>query len=111
MHYFHLFQGFDKVLWQGSVKSDSSVAFSYLAKDGEEGYPGNLMLNATYTLGEDNGLKLHVLAICDQATPVNIVNHAFFNLGKSERSEEQYFFSLLRTLWEQSNEVYINDTK
>lgn len=77
-------KGFDKVLWQGEVvwKSDASgVRFSYLSQDGEEGYPGNLDVVATYWLTNDNELVVELEATTDKATPVNLTNHNYWNLA------------------------------
>ena len=77
--------GFDKVVWDAAVVDKNAVKFSYLAKDGEEGYPGNLQISVTYTLTEDNELKLDYLATTDKKTPVNLTNHTYFNLkGEGE---------------------------
>lgn len=72
--------GFDKAIWNAKVLGENKVSFSYLAKDGEEGYPGNLFVNVTYTLTDDNALQIDYLATTDKATPVNLTNHTYFNL-------------------------------
>ena len=72
--------GFDKLVWDASV-IDNSVVFSYIARDGEEGYPGNLKIKVTYTLTDDNEIKIDYYATTDKATPVNLTNHAYFNLA------------------------------
>lgn len=74
-------KGFDKMIWNMVSHSDSSVTLSYLSKDGEEGYPGNLQSEVTYSLSSDNQLKITYRATTDQATPVNLTNHAYFNLS------------------------------
>ena len=77
--------GLDKVVWDAEVVGKNAVRFTYLAKDGEEGYPGNLQIAVTYTLTEENELKLDYHATTDQATPVNLTNHTYFNLkGEGE---------------------------
>lgn len=77
--------GFDKVVWDAEVVAPNTVKFSYLAKDGEEGYPGNLQIAVTYTLTEENELKIAYLATTDKKTPVNLTNHTYFNLkGEGE---------------------------
>src|SRR5690349_20828378 len=69
-------KGFDKVVWTGEPSGDNSVKFSYLSKDGEEGYPGNLNASVTYTLTNDNELKIEYSATTDKATPLNLTNHS-----------------------------------
>lgn len=73
--------GFDKVLWSVTHPSVNSVAFSYLSRDGEEGYPGNLEATVTYELTEANELCISYRATTDKATPVNLTNHTYFNLA------------------------------
>ena len=77
-------KGYDKVVWTGTpVKRSgaSGVEFSYLSEDGEEGYPGNLAIKATYLLTNNNELVVDLTAATDQATPVNLTNHNYWNLG------------------------------
>lgn len=74
-------QGFDKVLWDAQINSDSSLELTYLSEDGEEGYPGNLQARVTYSLSEENELVIDYEANADQATPVNLTNHSYFNLS------------------------------
>jgi aldose 1-epimerase len=74
-------KGFDKVTWSLKSFSDSSLLFSYFSKDGEEGYPGNLKAEVTYTIGGDNSLMIAYTAVTDKATPVNLTNHSYFNLS------------------------------
>jgi len=81
--------GFDKVVWK-AAKSEVSpqgpqLTLTYLSKDGEEGYPGNLQVTAVYTLTHDNGLRVDFTATTDKDTVVNLTQHSYFNLrGKGD---------------------------
>jgi aldose 1-epimerase len=72
--------GFDKVVWDAEVVGPNALRLSYLAKDMEEGYPGNLQIAVTYTLTDANELKIDYQATTDKKTPVNLTNHTYFNL-------------------------------
>jgi aldose 1-epimerase len=72
---------FDKVMWDGEpLKGKNGVAFSYLSKDGDEGFPGNLKVKVTYTLTDSNELVIDYEATTDKATPINVSQHSYFNL-------------------------------
>jgi aldose 1-epimerase len=76
--------GYNKVVWDAEpLTTDSAVGvkFTYLSKDGEEGYPGNLDITALYTLTNDNEMIVDFAATTDAATPVNLTNHCYWNLG------------------------------
>ena len=73
--------GFDKVVWAvDEYVEGKSLTLSYLAKDKEEGYPGNLELTIIYTLADDNSLVVDYHATTDKATPINVTQHTYFNL-------------------------------
>ena len=77
-------KGFDKVLWNiEPLNNDntSSLKLTYLSKDGEEGYPGNLNVSVIYTLTNDNALQVSYQATTDRVTIVNLTQHAYFNLS------------------------------
>jgi len=77
-------RGFDKVGWNGRLfrKGDEAgIRFSYTSPQGEEGYPGTLVVDAEYALTEKNELSMEYWATCDAPTPVNITNHSYWNLA------------------------------
>lgn len=76
--------GYHQVLWTISdlqCGDEPSVTFTYLSPDGEEGFPGNLELNVTYTLTDDDSLAIEYRGTSDKETPFNPTNHSFFNLS------------------------------
>jgi len=78
-------KGFDKQIWSAeilpAVAGQTSVAFTYTSADGEEGYPGQLIVEVTYTLNDTNELVVDYLARTDKATHVNLTQHSYFNLA------------------------------
>ena len=76
-------KGFDKVVWDAkTIVNDSAVALelSYLSKDMEEGYPGNLATKVTYNLNNEDELSISYEATTDKPTIVNLTQHSYFNL-------------------------------
>jgi aldose 1-epimerase len=73
--------GFHNQVWDVISVNDTSIVLTYLSVDGEMGYPGNLNIKATYVLNLKNELSLELSATTDKSTPVNLTNHAFFNLA------------------------------
>ncbi|WP_316835107.1 aldose epimerase family protein [Pedobacter nutrimenti] len=74
-------KGYQDVVWEAEVQDKQSLELTYLSKDMEEGFPGNLNLKVIYTLTDDNALKISYEAVTDKNTIVNLTNHAFFNLN------------------------------
>jgi len=77
-------KGFNAVMWSSESFENATgvgVKFTYLSKDGEEHYPGNLNVTAVYTLTNDNELKIDYTATTDKATPINLTQHGFWNLA------------------------------
>jgi len=73
-------RGFDKVVWTPRELSDGGLELTYLSKDGEEGYPGNLKAVVTYRLTDANELRIDYSATTDKDTVFNLTNHSYFNL-------------------------------
>ncbi|MEO6499896.1 MAG: aldose epimerase family protein [Mucilaginibacter sp.] len=80
-------KGFHYVMWDGKQIDSSTLELTYLSKDMEEGYPGNLNVKVTYQLTDDNSLKVSYEATTDKKTVVNLTNHAFYNLNGSGTGE------------------------
>src|SRR5882724_6769942 len=77
-------KGFNKAVWTAKVipaKDGQSLELSYLSKDGEEGFPGNLRVSVIYTLTDSNALRISYSATTDKKTVVNLTNHSYFNLA------------------------------
>ena len=77
-------RGFDKIVWEAqpeTITNAAGIKFTYTSPDGEEGYPGNLVVTVGYLLGDDNALSIEYAAVTDQTTLVNLTNHAYWNLS------------------------------
>lgn len=88
-------KGFNAVVWDVESFSDNKLVLFYLAKDGEEGYPGNLKTTVTYQVTDDNELKIHYQAITDKTTILNFCQHSFFNLkGAGNGNIEDHYLTI-----------------
>lgn len=77
-------KGFDDVFWTAeeiNTPAGPGVRLTYLSKDGEEGYPGNLKVTMTYTLTHRNELRIDYVATTDKDTVINLTHHSYFNLA------------------------------
>ncbi|MCL1934379.1 MAG: galactose mutarotase [Candidatus Azobacteroides sp.] len=74
-------KGFNAVVWNARQPDEKTLELTYLSKNGEEGYPGNLRVTVIYRLTEDNSLEISYEATTDQTTIVNLTNHSYFNLS------------------------------
>jgi aldose 1-epimerase len=78
-------KGFDKVVWNAkfvkTTRGEVSLVLTYLSKDGEEGYPGNLNVSVVYTITNNNELKIDYTATTDKDTVLNLTHHSYFNLA------------------------------
>ena len=73
--------GFNRRRWQITQQRNNQVIFSLFSKDSDQGFPGNLTVSVCYTLTDDNSVRIDYEATCDQTCPVNLTNHAYFNLA------------------------------
>lgn len=77
--------GLDKVNWRSAVCQDAgTVTFSHVSKDGDEGYPGDVLYNVQYSLDSEGGVKIKFTAMVSKASPINLANHVYFNLAGHE---------------------------
>lgn len=79
-------KGFDKVMWTARplpTANGPSLILTYVSRDGEEGYPGNLLVTAVYSITEDNALRVDFTATTDRKTVCNLTHHSYFNLAGS----------------------------
>ena len=103
-------RGFDKVVWDArEIKDTSAVSLelTYLSKDGEEGYPGNLKVKVTYTLDNANDLTMVIEAETDKPTPVNLANHSYFNLSEADTDILGHQLTLFASQFTQVNDELI----
>lgn len=79
--------GFSQKLWDATPvdRAEPALKLHYTSPDGEEGYPGTLSVEVTYTLQKDNALRIDYRATTDKPTVVNLTNHAYFNLSGQKR--------------------------
>ena len=73
--------GFNKRVWTIDATTDNSITFGYISPDGEENFPGTVKVTCTYTLTDENELKLEYTGVSDEDTVLNLTNHSYFNLG------------------------------
>jgi aldose 1-epimerase len=74
-------KGFQDVVWNATQPDEKTLELSYVSKDGEEGFPGTLNVKVSYSLNDSNEIRMQYEATTDKPTPVNLTNHAFFNLN------------------------------
>ncbi len=103
-------KGFDKVVWDAVESHDSlqsKLELTYLSKDGEEGYPGNLRVKVTYTLNDQDELITLIEATTDKSTPVNLCNHTYFNLSECDTSVLGHILTLYASQYTEINDELI----
>ena len=75
---------YNQRMWKVKETADDHITFELDSPDGDQGYPGNASIRVTYTLTDENEVKIHYEGICDQDTIFNMTNHAYFNLAGHE---------------------------
>lgn len=101
--------GFDKKVWQPeaqTIRDDHcSLLLSTFSKDGEEGYPGNLMVTVVFTVTEHNEIEISYHANTDKATPLNLTSHSYFNLsGFMKPTIKDHELAINSTFYTKKNE-------
>ena len=92
--------GFANRLWQSRQLSDTQAVFTLESPDGDQGYPGNMKVEATYTWSDDNTLTLEIKAVTDAPTVVNLTNHTYWNLdGEDSGSILDHRLRLFASRW------------
>ncbi|OOF79524.1 galactose-1-epimerase [Rodentibacter caecimuris] len=87
-HQLHGGNGFAQRRWEIEKCGDNFVCFSLNSADGDQGFPGNVKVTATYTLTEDNSVKIEYEGLSDKDTALNLTNHAYFNLENAEQGSD-----------------------
>lgn len=86
--------GLDKQRWQVLEQSVQQARFGLISADGDQGFPGELSVEVTYTLGDNNRVTIQMRAHTDTLTPVNLTNHAYFNLDGTQSDVRQHSLRL-----------------
>ena len=100
--------GFSNRLWKASQISDTEVVLTLDSPDGDQGYPGNMHVEATYTWSDDNSLTLSIKATTDAPTIINLTNHTYWNLdGEDSGSILDHVLKLNASRWLATSEALI----
>ena len=100
--------GFSNRLWKATQTSDTRVTFTLDSPDGDQGYPGAMHVEATYTWGNDNALTLEIKATADKPTVVNLTNHTYWNLdGEDSGSIFDHVLKINASRWLVTSEALI----
>ncbi|MHA4895658.1 aldose epimerase family protein [Pedobacter sp. PWIIR3] len=98
--------GFDKRVWDVLSTIDPSVTLQYISPAGEEGYPGNLTLQVTYKLSDEDELIIDIKASTDEATAVNLTHHGYFNLSANLGSIADYIQHIPASKYLEQDDTY-----
>jgi len=100
-------EGFDKKVWEVLPTIDPSVTLQYISPAGEEGYPGNLTVQVTYKLTDDDELLFDIKASTDAATAVNFTQHTYFNLSPDGGSVANHIHRMAASKYLQQDDAYV----
>jgi aldose 1-epimerase len=101
-------KGFNAVVWDAKQLDDQTLELTYLSKDGEEGFPGNLSVTVTYQLTDENALEITYQATTDKTTVLNLTNHSYFNLsGEGDPSVDDHELQINADYFLPTNDVAI----
>lgn len=103
-------EGFDKRRWQVTHQDGNSAQLTLNSPDGDQGFPGNLKASVLYRVTEDNRLSIEYRATVDKACPVNLTNHAYFNLDGVRSDVRNHKLQLLADAWLPVDELGIPES-
>lgn len=87
-------RGFDKVYWNEKHKSEEHICLEHLSPDGDQGFPGDLLVTVTYSWEADRSLRVSYTAESTKETPVSVTNHSYFNLEQSVNNIYGHFIQI-----------------
>ena len=100
-------EGFDKKVWDILATTGPTLTIQYVSKAGEEGFPGNLTVQVTYKLSDENELVLDYHAITDAPTPINLTHHTYFNLLNEGGNVRNHHHRMPASNYLQQDEEYV----
>ncbi|MBS1744703.1 MAG: galactose mutarotase [Bacteroidetes bacterium] len=101
-------KGFSRQVWDANQTSDSSITLTYISGDGEEGYPGTLTSKVTYTVNNNDRLKIEYAATTTSPTILNLTNHTYFNLnGEGSGTVNNHLFMINATTFTPIDSTFI----
>lgn len=101
-------KGFDKRVWDILPTTGPTLTLQYISPDGEENFPGNLKIQLTFKLSDEDELILDYRATTDAATPVNLTHHAYFNLDKEGGNIENHHLRIPASNYVEQDEEFVS---
>lgn len=103
--------GFDKKVWDAEPINENSIQLSYISLDGEENFPGNMKTIVVYALSDNNELQIKYEATTDKTTPINLTQHAYFNLSEGSENALDHLLQIDTNYILETNEHLIPSGK